>query len=119
MENPTLQLNLAKHAEIVYTIVMENKKQEVLYEMKYVYNTTGTCCKQFGIEVEDNKLVNLEFVGGCNGNLQGICALVKGMDIDEIIGKIEGIRCGSRATSCPDQLSKALRQIKVREEKAQ
>ena len=54
MENPTLQLNLAKHAEIVYTIVMENKKQEVLYEMKYVYNTTGTCCKQFGIEVEDN-----------------------------------------------------------------
>lgn len=119
MENPTLQLNLAKHAEIVYTIVMENKKQEVLYEMKYVYNTTGTCCKQFGIEVKDNKLVNLEFVGGCNGNLQGICALVKGMDIDEIIGKIEGIRCGSRATSCPDQLSKALRQIKAREEKAQ
>ena len=56
--------------------------------MKYVYNTTGTCCKQFGIEVEDNKLVNLEFVGGCNGNLQGICALVKGMDIDEIIGKL-------------------------------
>lgn len=87
--------------------------------MKYVYNTTGACCKQFGIEIEDNKLVNLEFVGGCNGNLQGICALVKGMDIDEIIGKIGGIRCGSRATSCPDQLSKALRQIKAREEKAQ
>ena len=73
--------------------------------MKYVYNTTGTCCKQFGIEIEDNKLVNLEFSSGCNGNLQGICALVKGMDIDEIIGKIDGIRCGSRATSCPDQLA--------------
>lgn len=84
--------------------------------MKYVYNTTGTCCKQFGIEVEGNKLVNLEFVGGCNGNLQGISALVKGMEIDDIIDKIAGIKCGNRATSCPDQLSKALRQIKVREE---
>ncbi len=86
--------------------------------MKYVYNTTGTCCKQFGIEVEGNKLVNLEFVGGCNGNLQGISALVKGMEIDDIIDKIAGIKCGNRATSCPDQLSKALRQIKVREEQS-
>lgn len=84
--------------------------------MKYVYNTSGTCCKQFGIEVENNKLINLEFVGGCNGNLQGISALVKGMNIDEIIERIGGIKCGSRATSCPDQLSKALRQIKAREE---
>ena len=78
--------------------------------MKYVYNTTGTCCKQFGIEIEDNKLVNLEFVGGCNGNLQGISSLVKGMKVEDAIERLSGIKCGSKATSCPDQLAKALRE---------
>ena len=83
------------------------------------YKTSGTCSQLINFDLVDGTVRNVSFVGGCNGNLQGICALVKGMDIDEIIGKIDGIRCGSRATSCPDQLSKALRQIKAREEKAQ
>ena len=83
------------------------------------YKTHGVCSSMIHVELDGDKIKDVDFVGGCNGNLQGICALVKGMNIDEIIGKIGGIRCGSRATSCPDQLSKALRQIKAREEKAQ
>jgi uncharacterized protein (TIGR03905 family) len=63
-------------------------------------------------DIEDNKIHNLTVVGGCNGNLQGIGKLVEGMDIDEVISRVEGIRCGARPTSCPDQLSKALRQAK-------
>lgn len=85
--------------------------------MKYIYNTKGTCTKQFGIEVEDNKLIRLESAGGCPGNLLGIAALVKGMEIDEIIKRLEGIKCGKRSTSCPDQLAKALKQIKEHEAK--
>jgi uncharacterized protein (TIGR03905 family) len=63
-------------------------------------------------DIEDNKIHNLKVVGGCNGNLQGIGKLVEGMDIDEVISRVEGIRCGARPTSCPDQLSKALKQAK-------
>ena len=64
------------------------------------------------LEVENNKIVDVHFTGGCNGNLQGISALIKGMDMDEVINRVEGIHCGRRTTSCPDQLSKALRMIK-------
>lgn len=85
--------------------------------MKYVYNTNGTCTKQFGIEIENNKLINLESAGGCPGNLIGMAALVKDMDIDEIIRRLEGITCGKRPTSCPDQLAQALKQIKELETK--
>jgi len=63
-------------------------------------------------DIEDNKIHNLKVVGGCNGNLQGIGKLVEGMDIDDVISRVEGIRCGARPTSCPDQLSKALKQAK-------
>lgn len=82
--------------------------------MRYSYRTEGTCCQAFDIEVEDGKVKNLEFYGGCNGNLQGICSLIRGMKIEDVIDRLEGIRCGSKATSCPDQLSKALRLIQER-----
>ena len=80
--------------------------------MKLSYKTQGTCSTMIDLEVENNKIVNVQFTGGCNGNLQGISSLVKGMDIDEVIARVEGIHCGRRSTSCPDQLSKALRIIK-------
>lgn len=80
--------------------------------MKFTYKTRGTCCQAFDIEVEDGKLKDLAFFGGCDGNLQGICSLVRGMDIDTVIERLEGIRCGVKATSCPDQLCQALKHYK-------
>ena len=78
-----------------------------------VYKTFGTCSREINFEVVDNKLTNVSFLGGCNGNLQGISKLVEGMDIDEDIARVEGIKCGARQTSCPDQLAKALKQFKA------
>ena len=78
-----------------------------------VYKTFGTCSREITFEVVDNKLTNVSFLGGCNGNLQGISKLVEGMDIDEVIARVEGIKCGARQTSCPDQLAKALKQFKA------
>ena len=78
-----------------------------------VYKTFGTCSREINFEVVDNKLTNVSFLGGCNGNLQGISKLVEGMDIDEVIARVEGIKCGARQTSCPDQLAKALNQFKA------
>ena len=75
-----------------------------------VYKTFGTCSREINFEVVDNKITNVSFLGGCNGNLQGISKLVEGMDIDEVIARVEGIKCGARQTSCPDQLAKALKQ---------
>jgi uncharacterized protein (TIGR03905 family) len=63
-------------------------------------------------EVENNQVKNVQFFGGCNGNLKGISALIEGMDIDEVISRVEGIRCGMKATSCPDQLAQALKATK-------
>ena len=79
---------------------------------KLTYKTQGTCSSHIELEVENDVIVDALFWGGCNGNLQGIRALVKGMKIDDVIAKLEGTRCGNRSTSCPDQLCKALRQIK-------
>ena len=79
--------------------------------MKHTYKTQGTCSTHIELEVEDNVLKEISFWGGCNGNLQGIRALVKGMKTEDVIAKLEGIRCGNRPTSCPDQLCKALREI--------
>ena len=80
--------------------------------MEFTYKTSGTCSREIHFEVEDNKVKNVRFVGGCNGNLQGIGALVEGMNVDDIIARIEGISCGGRPTSCPDQLARALKQAK-------
>ncbi|KGM97275.1 hypothetical protein Z968_03965 [Clostridium novyi A str. 4552] len=78
----------------------------------YTYIPKGVCSKQIDFEIEDNKLKNASFIGGCNGNLKGICSLVEGMDIDSIIKKLRGIDCRGKGTSCPDQLAKALEEIK-------
>lgn len=76
------------------------------------YKTSGVCSSGIDFEVVDNKVTNVKFIGGCSGNTQGVAALIEGMDIDEAIRRIEGIKCSFRPTSCPDQLSKALRQYK-------
>ncbi len=75
----------------------------------FTYQTKGTCSRQIIFDVDDaNKIHNVKFIGGCSGNLQGIARLVEGRDIDEIASTIEGIQCRN-GTSCPDQLSKAIR----------
>lgn len=79
--------------------------------MVYTYNTSGTCSRTIFIEIENDKIVNVKFVGGCSGNLQGIGALVKGLSPDEVIARLEGIQCGMKGTSCPDQLARALKEI--------
>ncbi len=78
----------------------------------FQYNTQGVCSKSIYFEVEDNKVKNVTYIGGCNGNLKGIGSLVEGMDIDEVIARLEGTTCGSKKTSCPDQLAKALKTYK-------
>ena len=80
--------------------------------MEMTYRPKGVCAQLMEIEVEDNKIVNVKVTGGCSGNLQGISSLVKGMDVDEAIARMEGIRCGWKSTSCPDQLAQALKQMK-------
>ena len=81
--------------------------------MKFTYDTTGTCSKRIFFEIDDdNKVRNVSFVGGCNGNLKAISKLVEGMDKDKIIEILEGNTCGSRPTSCADQLAKALKEAK-------
>lgn len=77
-----------------------------------VYKTQGVCSRAIHFEVEDNKLKNVTFEGGCAGNTQGVARLIEGMDIDDAISRLDGIHCGPRPTSCPDQLAKALKQYK-------
>ena len=76
------------------------------------YKTKGVCSSMIDIEVKDGVIDSVAFTGGCNGNLQGISALVKGMTPQEAIGRLKGIRCGFKTTSCPDQLAKALKSLK-------
>ena len=76
--------------------------------MHYEHTNKGTCSRSILFDIEDGKVKNVQYIGGCNGNLKGIASLVEGMDIDEVIGRIEGIQCGMKSTSCPDQLAKAL-----------
>lgn len=79
--------------------------------MKIQFEPQGVCCRQMVLDIsDDNKLLSAEFYGGCNGNLQGIGKLVQGMDIQEVISRLEGISCGGKGTSCPDQLSKCLKE---------
>jgi uncharacterized protein (TIGR03905 family) len=80
--------------------------------MQYKYKTKGTCSQHILFEIEDDKVKNVEFIGGCNGNLKGIASLVEGMAVDEVISRIDGIRCGMKQTSCPDQLAQALKSAK-------
>ena len=80
--------------------------------MKITYRPKGVCSQLMDIEVEDGKIASVKVTGGCSGNLQGISSLLKGMDVDEAISRMEGIRCGVKATSCPDQIAQALKQYK-------
>ena len=80
--------------------------------MHFEYKTKGTCSQMIFFDVEDGKVHNVQYMGGCNGNLQGIGKLVEGMDIDDVINRIEGIHCGMKPTSCPDQLANALKKAK-------
>ena len=72
--------------------------------------THGVCSSMIHVELDGDKIKDVDFVGGCNGNLQGISSLVKGMKVEDAIERLDGIKCGSKATSCPDQLAKALRE---------
>ena len=85
--------------------------------MEYRYQTKGACSKAIDFEVEDGILKNVKYHGGCPGNLQGISRLVEGMKIEDVAEKLSGIGCGMKSTSCPDQLSLALRQIMKNENK--
>lgn len=79
--------------------------------MKYQFTTNGTCSRLIDIEMEDGRIAEVKFTGGCNGNLKGLAALVKGSTPAEVIERLEGIECGTKGTSCPDQLAKALKQL--------
>lgn len=76
-----------------------------------IYKTRGTCSREIHIETEGDIVKSVSFIGGCSGNTQGISSLVEGMKIQEVIDKTEGINCNGKGTSCPDQLSKALKEI--------
>ena len=77
------------------------------------FKTTGVCSRSIDFDVVDDKVTNVRFEGGCSGNTQGVASLVEGMNVDEAIKRMEGIRCGFRATSCPDQLAMALKNYKA------
>lgn len=83
--------------------------------MHITYKTQGTCSKEINFDIENNKIHNVSFIGGCNGNLKGISALVENKDKDEVIKILKGIKCNYKDTSCPDQLAKALESIKTEE----
>ena len=84
--------------------------------MKHIqYQTQGTCSVLIDVVAdEDNIIQNVAFLGGCDGNLQGICRLVKGQKIDDVFERLDGIRCGDKPTSCPDQLCRALEKLKIK-----
>ena len=77
--------------------------------MMIKYNPRGVCSREFRIEVEEGIVQSIEIMGGCHGNLQGIARLMKGMKVEDVIARIEGIRCGMKSTSCPDQFAQALK----------
>ncbi len=84
----------------------------ILMIQNLTHQTEGTCARAIKIGIKADKIESVEFDGGCPGNLTGITRLVAGMDVDEVISRMDGIRCGSKSTSCPDQLSRALRKYK-------
>lgn len=77
--------------------------------MKFAYRPRGVCSRLMEFEVEDDRVVSVSVTGGCDGNLKGISSLLQGMPVDEVISRLEGIRCGGKPTSCPDQIARALK----------
>ena len=80
--------------------------------MTFDYTPKGVCSRKFTIEVEDGVIGDIAIVGGCSGNLQGLAALLKGMKVEDAIQRMEGIRCGFKSTSCPDQMAQALKSVR-------
>ena len=80
-------------------------------DMKITYTPHGVCSRQMVVEAEDGVITHVQVLGGCDGNLKGITSLLNGMKVEDAISRMEGIRCGFKSTSCPDQLAKALRQL--------
>ena len=78
--------------------------------MQYEYKTKGTCSQRIFFDLEDGRVFNVKFIGGCDGNLKGICSLVNGMKAEDVIARLEGTTCGRKNTSCPDQFAKALKE---------
>lgn len=89
---------------------MHIKLQKKGYPMRY--KTTGVCAQAITFEIDNNKITSINFERGCDGNTTGICKLVEGMEVDDVIHRLEGITCGARKTSCPDQLANALKEYK-------
>lgn len=83
--------------------------------MNYTYKTSGTCSRQISFKIEDGKVYDVVFLGGCNGNLKGIASFAQGMKAEDIISRVKGIKCGFKNTSCPDQLAKALEEAMSKE----
>lgn len=83
--------------------------------MHYQYQTEGTCSAMIEFDLDNNIIHNVNFLGGCDGNLQGISKLVEGLPAEQVISRLEGIRCGWKDTSCPDQLTRALKQALARQ----
>ena len=77
--------------------------------MEYSYKPSGVCSREFVFDIENDIIKSLKIVGGCSGNLQGISSLLIGMNINDVVNKIEGIKCGMKTTSCPDQIALALK----------
>ncbi len=78
--------------------------------MTYTYTPKGVCSRQMIFEINENGIIeSAEVIGGCNGNLKGICSLIRGLKIEEVIERLDGIQCGNKPTSCPDQMAKGLR----------
>lgn len=80
---------------------------------KFTYQTKGVCSRAIEIEIENDVITSVRYNGGCSGNTQGVAALVVGMNVDEAIRRLSGIRCGMKSTSCPDQLATALMEYKA------
>ena len=78
--------------------------------MQYEYKTKGVCSQRIFFDIEDGKVYNVKFIGGCDGNLKGICSLVDGMKVEDVIERLSGTTCGRKNTSCPDQFAQALKE---------
>ena len=86
--------------------------------MRIRFYPQGVCCQQMEVEIDNDIIIEANFYGGCNGNLKGIASLIKGMNIYDVINKVQGTRCGDKSTSCPDQLSICLKEyLKLEEQK--
>ena len=82
---------------------------EVNHTMRHTYTTKGTCSRQISFDLDGNIVRNVEFIGGCNGNLKAVSALVEGLSVEQIEERVKGIKCGFKTTSCSDQLAIAVR----------